>query len=326
MSEVKKLEVSVDEINSSIRNSFPKGGMTIKDSKYYGHLLKIPVEPNTAFREHNEPSGWIDSGTTFKNDFMLDPYEQSSMNYRIGNIFGKHFTDGAYYTNGAVCSSVKAAGEHNFGLYPVKQFGFQDCSSSATPMSLYYFDTSDTEWRYGQQGMWRSGKQVVENNFVIYGGKLYKTLQSGVCGDVPPTHTDGVESDGNIDIEFVREFNSDAIEPVVVIGNRDDLPKFGYPDVRLQLLQNTLIGYGKKIHFIDQNGVKISLQAGAYNSLNILNDDGDIVMTIDLNNERFDFRKKLLIREGIQDYTGSTGDAGQVLVANGDGTCEWKTL
>ena len=314
---------TAEQIDSGI---YPKGGMTIKEPAMSGHLLSTPTTPNTAYREHLEPSGWIDSGTASKLDFMFDPYNISGEHYRIGNIITKVNDDGSSYTNGTTCISTKSAGTHNFGLYPALQFGFQDCSISATPMTLYYFDTSDTIWRDGQQGMWRPNKPVVADKYVTYGGSLYKSKSTGLCGTLPPTHTTGTVSDGVISFEFIRTFVAASIKPCVVLGDRETRPVFGFPEVRVQILKDALVGYAKKVMFLDQNQKSISIQGSANKSLSILDENNDPILIIDMTNLRIDFKKKILVREGIQDYTGSTGLLNQVLVADGTGKCKWQTL
>jgi hypothetical protein len=107
------LEASASEIDDSVNNSYPKGGMTIKEPSMSGHLLRIPtasVSTPTAYREHLEPNTWINSGTCSKEDLMFDPYDISPSDYRIVNIFTKHNTDGAEVTSGSSCISTKGAG------------------------------------------------------------------------------------------------------------------------------------------------------------------------------------------------------------------------
>ena len=303
------------------------GGMTIVEPSNYGHLRKTAVDENTAYREHLEPSGWIDSGTTAKQDFMFDPYEIENQQYRILNKFTKHYTDGAMYTNGSACISAKSAGTNQFGSYPAIQIGFQDCSVSATPMTLYYFDTADTVWRSGMQGMWRKGKNVVANHYVIYNGKIYQTLASGICGATPPTHLTGTVSDGNIDMLFIRDVLANGtIKPTVVFGDRDDLPKFNFPNVRLQCLQDALVAYSKQIHFLDQNQDKTSIQAGATKSINILDSTGSTLVAFDGNGQRTDFKKQILIREYIKFISIASSSAGSnsLFVDSADGKLKFK--
>jgi hypothetical protein len=215
-----------------------------------------------------------------------------------------------------------------FGLYPSLQLGFQDCSITATPMTMYYFDTSDTEWRTGQQGIWRAGKSVEINKHLQYGGKLYKCLASGICGVTAPTHTSGTVSDGNIDLQFIRDYvpSANNFRPAVLIGDRDDRPLFGFPDVRLQLAKDTLVKYGKKIHFLDQNGKKTTLQATSNQTLSILKDDGTAVVVFDIVTGRVDFKIDGLFRAGLVDKTGSKGTAGQVIKADGAGGWVWSNI
>ena len=61
-----------------------------------------------------------------------------------------------------------------------------------------------------------------------------------------------------------------------------------------------------------------------------IGDASNAILTI--NNTSATFVRELIsneninIKKGIKDKNSSTGVAGQVLIANGDGTCEWKTI
>lgn len=50
------------------------------------------------------------------------------------------------------------------------------------------------------------------------------------------------------------------------------------------------------------------------------------VNILKLHNNKAYFYEAIHLAKGLIDKAGSTGTAGQVLVANGDGTCQWKTI
>lgn len=52
--------------------------------------------------------------------------------------------------------------------------------------------------------MWRSGKNVNLNDYILYGNNYYKANNGGTIGELPPTHTEGLRSDGAISWEYIN--------------------------------------------------------------------------------------------------------------------------
>lgn len=221
-----------------------------------GHLLVRDRRANNPTRMHIEPSGPV-TGVAAKLDLMLDPYETDGVNYRIRNIYTKTYdaadTSTTQGNNGIVVDGVKGVGTH-FGIYPGWHFGFSDDGSgAAVPFKLYYFDTSDTVWRAGLRGGWASGLVIAINDFILASNKLYQATTAGTTGATIPSHAAGTVSDGGVSWAFVRDFAaaSPQFRANVVIGDRDDLPKFGLPLVRAQFAQDVAFWNGKKARFLD---------------------------------------------------------------------------
>lgn len=224
-----------------------------------GHLLIKDTRVNNPTRVHMEPSGYV-IGTSTKLDMMFDPYDTDGVNYRILNFYTKTYDAADVSTtqgnNGVATIGVKGVGT-NFGIWPTLHMGFSDDGAgAAVPLKMYYFDTSDTVWRVPMRGSWRAGASVNANDYMVASNKLYQSSTTGVCGATMPTHTTGVVSDGVISWTFIRDYGavSGNIKGCVVIGDRDDMPKFGNPTQRLQLAKDAGIWNGSKLQFLDNTG------------------------------------------------------------------------
>lgn len=243
------------------------------------HMLvtrSIPGAP----RVHVEPNGHVYEGTTTKYDFMFTPFDADQANYRIFNIFTKNganlLNSGQNGENGVTYLGTKSVGDE-FGLWPSMHFGFGDEQSpTSVPMKVYYFDTSDTAWRVPMMGAWKAGRTVNAGDYMLANFKLYQAVTGGTAGSTKPSHTTGTVSDGAIDWLFVRNFQSSAanIHGTVLIGNRDQMPKFGLPNARLQLGKQTAVWNGEKITFLDntdQPAISIYANSGT-DDLHILSE------------------------------------------------------
>lgn len=234
------------------------------------HILFQSRAPG-AYRAHMEPSGVVENGTVTKLDWMLDPYDggplvpypSPNVNYRIFNIFTKTGTSpGLNGENGAAIIGTKNRGDGNqWGVFTSMHFGFND--GARTCAKMYYFDTSDTEWRTPMKGQWYETKPLDTGDHVLYGpGKLYVAASSGICGGNPPVHSSGTVSDGGVNLTFVRDFTAHTgdIKPVMMIGDRDIMPVFGWPQVRMQVRESTLNTPGARQLFSNQaNGLAASV-------------------------------------------------------------------
>lgn len=243
------------------------------------HMLvtrSIPGAP----RVHVEPNGHVYEGTTTKYDFMFTPFDADQANYRIFNIFTKNganlLNSGQNGENGVTYLGTKSVGDE-FGLWPSMHFGFGDeRSPTSVPMKVYYFDTSDSAWRVPMMGAWKAGRTVTAGDYMLANFKLYQAATGGTAGSTKPSHATGTVSDGAIDWTFVRDFQSSLnnIHGTVLIGNRDQMPKFGLPNARLQLGKQTAVWNGEKITFLDntdQPAVSIHANGGT-DDLHILSE------------------------------------------------------
>jgi len=232
------------------------GFMGLKASSPGDQLVVKSIRDDTPTRVHIEPRGYVDEGTVTKFDMMFDDYDSDQVNYRIVNCYTKVGRgNGQNGENGVAYIGAKAHGDHS-GLWPSVHFGFGDgISPTSTPLKLYYFDTSDTEWRTPMVGAWRPRRSVLKGDYLLASSRLYQAQDSGITGDAKPYHGSGTSSDGAVDWLFVRDYQSSAgaIRPCVLIGERDFMPKFGLPDVRLQIAKSVAVWNGEKILFLDQN-------------------------------------------------------------------------
>jgi len=227
-----------------------------------GHLLVKDVRPNQATRLHVEPSGYP-VGTAAKQDLMFDPYESDGANYRITNLYTKNYDPADASTtagnNGVAVLGVKGVGNH-FGIFPAFHLGFMDDGpSSATPFKSYYFDTGDSAWRTPMKGAWRQGISVTTGDYFLASFHLYQATTTGITGATAPSHLAGIVSDGGVSWNFIRDYQatSGGFRGCVVIGDRDDLPKFGLPSVRAQITQDIALWNGKKLRFLDNAGASV---------------------------------------------------------------------
>ncbi len=233
--------------------------MTLKAAATAGRMLFTATTPDTAARLHVEPKGFP-TGTQAKTDWMFDPYDSDPVNYRMANIYTKNFDAADASTqqgnNGIAVLGVKGVGDQ-WGVWPSLHVGFSDDgAAAATPFKMYYFDSSDSVWRQNVDGAWRAGRAITSGRYYLANQKLYQADASGTAGSTKPSHTSGSVSDGSLSFTFVRDFSasSGSVIGCVVIGNRDDLPKFGYSSVRAQFAQDVLFWSAKKLNFANESG------------------------------------------------------------------------
>ncbi len=224
------------------------------------HLRMTSTEADTAGRMHFEPNG-RPAGTASKSDWMLDPYDLDPTNYRHSNIYTKTYDPADIATqqgdNGVIVWGGKAVGDFH-GIFPVIHFAFSDDGiGGAVPGKLCYFDTSDTVWRTPMKGAWRGPDlDVTTGEYRLAGSKLYQAQNSGLTGSTKPTHLSGTVSDGAIDWLFIRNFAAAAasIKGCWLFGDRDSMPKFGWPNVRVQYAKDFAMWQNARMQFADVAG------------------------------------------------------------------------
>lgn len=243
-----------------------------------GHLLVRNVTPSTPTRMHMEPNGYV-TGVASKLDLMFDPYNDDGTNYRIINCYTKTYDPADASTtqgNGGVAVlGVKGVGNY-WGVWPVLHVGFSDDgASSAVPMKVAYFDTSDTVWRTPMKGAWRAGLAVTAGEYRTASNKIYQAATTGTTGPTVPSHAAGTVSDGTVNWTFVYAPNGNNVRAQVLFGDRDDMWKFGFPSARVQYAKGTVTWNGIKHAYLDGNG------AVAWNSYTYGNTDDLYIETND---------------------------------------------
>jgi len=226
-----------------------------------GRILIRNTTDNSPTRVHVEPKGHVDDGTVTKTDWMFDPYQDDAVNYRIVNLYTKVGNgNGLNGENGCAVFGAKGVGDH-FGVYPSLHFGFSDDGATGVPMKVYYFDMSDTAWRTPMKGAWRAGRTDINSgDYILASFCLYRAQTTGTTGSTKPSHTSGTVTDGAIDWLFVRNYSgatSNHIKPVVLFGDRDDMPKFGLETVRVQNAADSATWNGKVHKFLNNAGVPV---------------------------------------------------------------------
>lgn len=278
-----------------------------------GHLLVRDVRPNQATRVHQEPNGYV-AGTASKYDWMFDPYENDGANYRIANVYTKNYDPADASTtagnNGVVVLGTKGVGNH-FGIFPAFHLGFMDDGpTSATPFKSYYFDTGDTAWRTPMKGAWRSGVSVTSGDYYLASFHLYQASSTGTTGATVPVHTSGTVSDGGVNWLFIRDFQatSGGFRGCVVIGDRDDLPKFGLPSVRAQIAQDVALWNGKKIRLLDNSGASVwsVFTNGLTDDFYLESEDGTKRIRVDATGQFIQLAQLALATTGNSDSSLST--------------------
>lgn len=227
-----------------------------------GHIVFKDARSNSAGRIHIEPNGFP-VGTSSKLDVMLDDYEADGVNYRIVNLYTKNYDPADLATqqgsNGVAVLGVKATGGH-FGVWPDLHIGFSDDGPlAAVPLKVIYFDTSDSAWR-PVRGAWRTGiAGVTVGEYYLANNKLYQSTTAGTTGATKPAHTAGTVSDGSVSWAFVRDYAaaSGAIKGCVLVGDRDDRPKFGFPNLRAQFAK--AVGFWNNIGVQFMNGANTAI-------------------------------------------------------------------
>jgi hypothetical protein len=231
----------------------------IEDGSATNLLLRSPV--NGATRVHIEPRGWVESGTATKLDWMHDPYQEDSVNYRIFNVYtltGDPFLTG----EGAICA-INAKSTGNFwGNWPTVDFGFQDLGATAVCAKMWFGDHTATQHYTPMKGAWRQGKVVASGDYVTSSNRIYQAASSGTCGATIPSHTVGTVSDGSVDWTFIRSPNSGSVRPTFMFGNRSQMPIFGYTDARVQFGTETVTHWGATHKFAQSSGASFAYIGG----------------------------------------------------------------
>lgn len=232
--------------HGSVRLQNPSSG----NSAGQKHMVVRTLDANQPTNVHQEPNGFVDQGTVTKYDWMIDPFDIDQVNYRLGNIYTKTGVGtGAGFNgqNGVVVFGAKSEGDY-FGLWPSINIGFSDDNANGVPLKVMYFDTSDTAWRTPFLGRWRASRSVTTGDHILANFKLYQAQNTGTTGSTKPNHSSGAVSDGAINWFFIRDFSASAgsIKPAVLIGDRNDMPKFGFPNVRAQFAKDSLYWNGVK--------------------------------------------------------------------------------
>ena len=220
------------------------------------HLLIRSVNSDNGTRLHVEPKGHVDDGTAAKQDWMFDPYDEDQVSYRIVNIFTKNGVGAGFNgQNGVAVFGAKGVGDH-FGIFPSINVGFSDDNANGVPLKIMYFDTSDTEWHTPLLGAWREGRAVSAGDYILANFRLYQADGAGTTGATKPSHSGGSVSDGGVSWTFVRDYQANAggFKPCLLIGDRDDMPKFGFPNARAQFAGSAVIWNGEKFQFLDNSG------------------------------------------------------------------------
>jgi hypothetical protein len=279
-----------------------------------GHLLIRNARGTQATRVHIEPNGYV-VGTASKLDLMLDPYDDTgNLGYRILNFFTKTYdpADAATTTGSNGIGVIGMKGVTNqFGVFPTMQFGFSDgAAGSATPLHLHYFDYSDSAWRTPMLGGWRTGMAVTAGDYCLGSYHLYQAATSGTTGSTLPSHSSGDASDGGVTWTFIRDFQavSSHFRGVVMIGDRDDMPKFGLPTSRAQFSQDIAMWNGKKFRFL--NGSSASAWSvytnGGTDDLYIETEDGGKRIRLDATGQFMQLANLVIASTGNSDTSGTS--------------------
>lgn len=222
-------------------------------------LIRNPLPGAT--RIHQEPNGYVDSGTVTKYDWMLDPFDDDPLNYRILNIYTKTGDAAGTGEPGIAVINAKNVG-HHWGNWVSMHFGFQDDGVNSVPLKLHLLDHSAPQHYTPHKGGWRAGYAVTTGDYIttLVGGtgRLYIAASTGTTGATVPSHETGTFSDGGVNWTFVRSVASGSVRPVTVIGDRDDMPLLGWMGTRLQLLRDFLVGWGAKQRFINAAGQMVA--------------------------------------------------------------------
>lgn len=211
-----------------------------------GPNLRIRPSTDDAGRVYLQPKGLFQSGTATKFDVFGTDYETDTGNYWIQSLFT---TVGDPESRGIAMRAnwnMKAVGDW-FGGPLEQSFGFSDFNVSGVPMKMYQVDFADS-FRAPHKGAWRQGLTIAIGDHVTHqtaGPGVFATYQAttaGTTGATAPTHSVGTASDGGVTWQWVYTHNSFNVRPVVVFGERDDMPILGvtFQNDRVQFHKNTL--------------------------------------------------------------------------------------
>lgn len=276
------------------------------------HMLITSID-DTPTRIHQEPRSFIDSGTVTKYDWMLDPYDLDPVNYRIQSVFNYTGDPNNLGESGVAVWQTKNEG-HNWGNWTSMHFGFQDDSSGGVPMKLYLIDHSSPQWFAPAKGGWRTGKSYTSGDYITANNKVYQASTTGTSGATAPSHTSGTVSDGGVDWLWIHTPNASQVNPCVTFGDRNLMPRLGFPDVRVQFQRDSLVDWGAKFIFIDSTQDVIGQIVATGNGT----DDYISIQTVGGGEERFHQSKNYSQRVGLAttyDSVTYSGDETQPSIA-----------
>jgi hypothetical protein len=253
------VDSNLKEVNNGIRI---KGGSASSAALGQNHLVIKADTAGRGGRVHIEPNGYY-NGVQAKIDLMGGPFDEMDpvAGYSLGNLFFKKGNfSGSLGTNGIFFIGAKSSlGEGP--IHPSINIGFNDDNANSVPMKLFYMDHAQTQWYNPMTGMWRSGKAYITGEYITASNRVYLATNTATAGATQPTHTSGTVSDGGVSWSYITsvDITGTTTKPVVIIGNRADMPKFGFATVRLQYSQPTLSWNGVKHNFLNAtNGLQYS--------------------------------------------------------------------
>jgi hypothetical protein len=216
------------------------------------NMLIQSAEDDQPNRIHQEPKNNIETGTVTKYDSMFTPYESDTSNYAISqwvNTIGDVNDTG----EGMITTiNAKSVGTY-WGNWPAFHFGFNDDSAQGMAAKLVLTEWTGTEWYTPMKGGWYNGKPVTVGDYITASNKIYQATTTGQCGNIIPSHTSGTVSDGSVSFEWIHTPNGNALDAVMMFGERDDMPMFNYPNCHLQVLTPMAIGRTGRIDFAGDN-------------------------------------------------------------------------
>jgi hypothetical protein len=278
---VEQLQI-LDEFDNFSENGFSV--LQSAEMKIYGdtlgHLVVQPVDGalNKGSRFYIMPFEKV-IGTAGKIDIFASNYEADPINYiHWGlNLQLENNFQGAY---AVINNTIKSTGLF-YGNFPIKLNGFGDNISNNNVFSKEYFISRvDTMLDYSGKhiGPWdKLGNSIVgigdlvnHNHGTDY--RVYKATNSGTKGTIAPIHDIGIETDGSISWEFVKnyksELNTGKFKALILFGGKDCLPVLNGDMSAVQFNDGFLHHYGSSEKFVNSMNSIIAYKR-AINTSNI---------------------------------------------------------